>query len=107
MFFPESIHVFDTGLARFTSDEAIWEYARSNGFVIVTADSDFLGLAEERGTPPKVFRLDDCNYSTPRVEDLLRRNAVRISELEHSARPVPTIRNTRMACVAMTGPELR
>ena len=50
--FPDSIHVFDTGLARFTSDEAIWEYARSNGFVIVTADSDFLG----------------------RVEDLLRRN---------------------------------
>src|ERR1035441_5760685 len=29
----------------------IWEYARNNGFVIVTADSDFLGLAEERGAP--------------------------------------------------------
>jgi predicted nuclease of predicted toxin-antitoxin system len=51
--FPESVHVFDTGLARFTSDETIWEYARSNGFVIVTADSDFLGLAEERGSPPQ------------------------------------------------------
>lgn len=49
--FPDSIHVFDTGLARFTSDEAIWEYARSRGFVIVTADSDFLGLAEERRHP--------------------------------------------------------
>jgi hypothetical protein len=33
---PDSIRVFDTGLARFTSDEAIWEYARNNGFVIVT-----------------------------------------------------------------------
>ena len=91
--FPDSIHVFDTGLARFTSDEAIWEYARSNGFVIVTADADFLGLAEKRGAPPKVVRLDNCNYSTPRVEVLLRRNAVRISELEHSLRPVLTIRN--------------
>jgi predicted nuclease of predicted toxin-antitoxin system len=92
--FPDSTHVFDTGLARFTSDEAIWEYARNNGFVIVTADSDFLGLAEERGTPPKVVRLDNCNYRTARVEDLLRRNAVRISELEHSRRAVLTIRNT-------------
>jgi predicted nuclease of predicted toxin-antitoxin system len=92
--FPDSIHVFDTGLARFTSDEAIWEYARNNGFVIVTADSDFLGLAEERGTPPKAVRLDNCNYRTARVEDLLRRNAVRISELEHSPRRVLTIRNT-------------
>ena len=91
--FPDSIHVFDTGLARFTSDEAIWEYARSNGFLIVMADSDFLGLAEERGTPPKVVRLDNCNYRTARVEDLLRRNAVRISELEHSPRPVLTIRS--------------
>jgi predicted nuclease of predicted toxin-antitoxin system len=57
-------------------------------------DSDFLGLAEERGTPPKVVRLDNCSYRTARVEDLLRRNAVRISELEYSPRPVPTIRNT-------------
>lgn len=91
--FPDSIHVFGTGLARFTSDEAIWEYARSHGFVIVTADSDFLGLAEERGTPPKIVRLENCNYRTARVEDLLRRNAVRISELEHSPRAVLTIRN--------------
>jgi len=25
--FPHSLHVFDTGLARYTSDEMIWEYA--------------------------------------------------------------------------------
>jgi len=23
--FPDSVHVFDTGLARFTSDEVIWQ----------------------------------------------------------------------------------
>ena len=92
--FPDSVHVFDTGLARFTSDYAVWEYARSNGFVIVTADSDFLDIAEERGAPPKVVRLENCNYRTKRVEDLLRRNAVRIAELERSPRPVLIIRNT-------------
>ena len=92
--FPDSVHVFETGLAQFTSDYAIWEYAKSNGFVIVTADSDFLDLAEERGAPPKVVRLENCNYKTLRVEELLRRNAVRIAELERSVRPVLIIRNT-------------
>lgn len=92
--FPDSIHVFDTGLAQFTSDEKIWEYAKSEGFVIVTADGDFLDLAEERGSPPKVIRLENCNYRTARVEELLRHNAVRIAELEHSPRAILIIRNT-------------
>lgn len=35
--FPDSVHVFDTGLARLTSDETIWEYAGEHGFTIVTA----------------------------------------------------------------------
>jgi predicted nuclease of predicted toxin-antitoxin system len=92
--FPDSVHVFNTGLAQFTSDETIWDHARTNGFVIVTADSDFLGLAEKRGTPPKIVRLENCNYRTSQVEGLLRRNAVRIADLEHSSRPVLIIRNT-------------
>jgi predicted nuclease of predicted toxin-antitoxin system len=92
--FPESMHVFDTGLARFTPDEIIWEYARANGFVIVTADSDFLELAAQRGAPPCVVRLANCNYRTARVEDLLRRNAILVAELEKSGRDVLVIANT-------------
>ena len=92
--FPGSVHVFDTGLARFTSDETIWEYARINGFTIVTADSDFLGLAKGGGMSPKVVRLENCNYRTPQVEDLLRRHAVQIAELEQSSRPILIIRHT-------------
>ena len=84
--FPNSLHVFDTGLARCTSDETIWDYAKTNGFIIVTADSDFLGFANDRGAPPKIVRLENCNYRTSRVEDLLRRHAVRIAELEQSSR---------------------
>ncbi len=91
--FPDSLHVFNTGLARFTSDEAIWEYAKANGFTIVTADSDFLELASSRGTPPKVIRLENCNYRTSRVEDLLRRHAILIAELEQSSRATLVIRN--------------
>lgn len=92
--FPDSLHVFDTGLARYTSDEMIWEYARANGFTIVTADSDFLDLAESRGAPPKVVRLENCNYRTSEVEDLLRRHAVWITELERSSRAALVIRST-------------
>ena len=80
--FPEPTHVFNTGLERFTSDEKIWEHTASNGFSIVTADADFVRLSEERGAPPKVIRLENCNYKTAVVEELLRRNAVRIAELE-------------------------
>jgi predicted nuclease of predicted toxin-antitoxin system len=92
--FPDSIHVFDTGLARYTSDETIWEYAGANGFTIVTADSDFLDLAKSRGAPPKVVRIENCNYRTSQVEDLLRRHAISISELEQSSRPTLVIRST-------------
>jgi predicted nuclease of predicted toxin-antitoxin system len=91
--FPGSAHVFDTGLARFTPDEVIWEYARAQGFAIVTADSDFLDLAGSRGAPPKIIHLENCNYRTARVEDLLRRHAIWIAELEQSSRAVLVIRN--------------
>ena len=92
--FPDSVHVFDTGLGRFTSDEMIWEYAGAKGFTIVTADSDFLDLARSRGVPPKVVRLENCNYRTSRVEDLLRRHAILTTELEQSSRATLVIRST-------------
>lgn len=91
--FPKSKHVFDTGLARFVSDENIWNYAKVNEFTIVTADADFLGFAAAYGTPPAVVRLENCNYRTSRVEELLRRNAVRIAALEQSTKAVLIIRN--------------
>jgi predicted nuclease of predicted toxin-antitoxin system len=68
--------VFDSGLARFTPDEQIWEHAAANGFTIVTADSDFLSLAKSRGAPPKIVQLKNCNYPTPEVEAVLRRHAL-------------------------------
>jgi predicted nuclease of predicted toxin-antitoxin system len=91
--FPGSTHVFDTGSRAVYAGRSGLEYARSNGFVIVTADSDFLDLAEERGAPPKIVRLENCNYKTSQVESLVRRNAVRIAELERSPRSVLVIRN--------------
>jgi predicted nuclease of predicted toxin-antitoxin system len=38
--FSESMHIRDCGLKGFP-DGDIWEYARNNGFTIVSKDSDF------------------------------------------------------------------
>ena len=91
---PYSVHVFETGLARFTSDHTLWDYARTNVFTIVTADTDFPALAKEHGAPPKVIRLENCNHRTAQVEAPLRRNAVRIGEWEQSSGSILIIRDT-------------
>ncbi len=63
-FFPGSIHITRTSLARGASDRAIWECAGQNDFAIVTADSDFVTLANTLGHPPKVIHLENCDYPT-------------------------------------------
>jgi predicted nuclease of predicted toxin-antitoxin system len=45
--YPESAHVRELDLAT-ADDAAVWDYARSRGFIIVSKDSDF----HERGETP-------------------------------------------------------
>lgn len=52
--FPESADVLRLGLGG-QSDAAIWEYAKTGGFVLVTKDEDFQRLSIFRGPPPKVM----------------------------------------------------
>jgi len=54
--FPGLTHVRDVGLKQ-ASDEAIWKWAKQNGYTIVTTDSDFVALSAGRGWPPKVVHL--------------------------------------------------
>ncbi len=72
--FPEVIHVSSVGLDR-ALDEAIWNYARIAGYVIVTRDSDFSDLVVVRGFPPKVVWLRLENPTTLEIEQLLRNHA--------------------------------
>ena len=78
-------HVRDVGLKR-APDKAIWEWAKQNGFTIVTTDSDLVGLSELRGWPPKVVHLEECDFPSRLIEKLLRQNAVRISEFDKDPR---------------------
>ena len=77
--FPDSLHVRSVGLKQ-TPDKTVWEFAKSNGFSIVTADADFYDLAVALGPPPKVIWLRGCDYPTTAAEQLIRGQAIRIAE---------------------------
>lgn len=61
--FPFSRQVRDLNLENHT-DREIWEYAKSEGYSIVTYDSDFYDLTLILGIPPKVIWLRFGNTST-------------------------------------------
>lgn len=44
------------------SDEDVWDYARDNGFIIISKDSDFQQRSLLYGHPPKVvwLRMGNC-----------------------------------------------
>ena len=90
--FPDSAHVASEGLLQ-APDIAIWEYAKSGGFCIVTADADFYELATSLGPPPKVIWLRGCDYPTSVAEELIRKQSIRIVEfLEDPIRAVLILR---------------
>ena len=70
--YAESIHVREAGL-RDADDSAIWEYAKANGYAIVSKDSDFQQRSLLLGAPPKFIWLRVGNCTVKRIEDLLRR----------------------------------
>lgn len=90
--FPGSAHISQVGLAGETPDAAIWEFAKRNRFAIVTADADFVRLADLHGAPPPVIRLERMNYSTEVAAELVRRYAIAITEFERSAKSVLVLR---------------
>jgi predicted nuclease of predicted toxin-antitoxin system len=79
--FPESNHVRLLGLSE-TGDRALWDYARGNGFTIVSQDADFAEMAALLRTPPKVIWLRVGNQSTAKISTLLRHHADLIAAFE-------------------------
>ena len=79
--FPQSSQVRPLGLDQ-SDDKTIWEYARTNGLVIVTQDADFADLSALHGHPPKVIWLRCGNQRTAFIEALLFAHAARITEFE-------------------------
>jgi predicted nuclease of predicted toxin-antitoxin system len=71
--FPGSSHVVFEQLDA-SDDQAIWEFAKSAGYVIVSKDSDFRQLSFLYGHPPKTVWLRIGNAPTKTAADLLVNN---------------------------------
>lgn len=69
--FSNVLHVERTGLPIPATDLEIWEWAKSNGYLIVTNDEDFLNLSIQKGYPPKVILLKMGNQSTSYISQVL------------------------------------
>ncbi len=81
--FPGSRHVEDCGLLS-EGDAEVWRYARTNGFAIVTKDSDFAELSRLQGSPPRVIWLRVGNCTTSRAELVLVNLSSRIEDFLRS-----------------------
>jgi predicted nuclease of predicted toxin-antitoxin system len=64
-------------------DRLLWDYAKANGFTIVSQDVDFAELAALLGSPPKVIWLRAGNQSTAAISTLLRSHADLIGVFEN------------------------
>jgi predicted nuclease of predicted toxin-antitoxin system len=69
--YPGSAHVHNCGLGS-ADDLAVWQYAKDNGFTIVSKDSDFQERSVVVGSPPKVIWLRTTNCTSVEIEGLLR-----------------------------------
>lgn len=78
--FPNSDHLDLLGLGA-AQDTSVWEYAKDNGFSVVTKDADFADLSVLRGFPPKIVWIRRGNCSTTDIENLLRKHNSEIEDL--------------------------
>jgi predicted nuclease of predicted toxin-antitoxin system len=72
--FPGTTQVRLVGLSD-ASDRAIWEYAKRNGFYVVSLDSDFSEMSALLEPPRKIIWLRCGNQPTAVIEKLLRSHA--------------------------------
>jgi predicted nuclease of predicted toxin-antitoxin system len=68
--YPDSAQVAQVGLSG-ANDRAVWQYARDQGYVLVSKDDDFLDLAAHHGPPPVVIRLALGNCPNERIVQAL------------------------------------
>jgi predicted nuclease of predicted toxin-antitoxin system len=68
------------------TDREIWNFAKENGYSIITLDSDFFELSNLLGSPPKIIWLRFGNKNTTDlIEILLKNNKIIFDFLDDSA----------------------
>ncbi|TYQ26824.1 hypothetical protein PseudUWO311_10545 [Pseudanabaena sp. UWO311] len=81
--FPNSNHVYHLGLDR-VEDRQVWQYAKTNDFLIVTKDGDYNELLILLGFPPKIIWIRRGNCSTNEIENILRKHYLDIQDLTNT-----------------------
>ena len=81
VFFAGSVHVRECGLLG-RSDREVWEYARANGYIVVSKDSDFQQRGLLYGYPPKLIWLRIGNCTTEELAHLIVSHEADIKALE-------------------------
>ena len=76
--FPDSIHVREVGL-RDADDAVVWQYAKTNGYTIVSKDSDFQQRSLLFGAPPQFVWIRLGNCSVAESAHLIRQHCQAIS----------------------------
>ncbi|MDX1961920.1 MAG: DUF5615 family PIN-like protein [Pirellulales bacterium] len=79
--YPSSVHARDCGLLGGT-DTALWEFARDQGYCLVSKDSDFQQRSLLYGHPPKFIWLRIGNCSLLQLKDLLTFHHLEIHKFE-------------------------
>lgn len=68
--FPGTAHIRDE-LSIISDDITIWNYAETNGFIILTKDNDFDDRSRLAGCPPKIVHVVCGNKSTLHILNLI------------------------------------
>ena len=79
--FPGTQQVSNLGLSN-KPDRLIWEFAKKEGFTIVTFDSDFYDLSLTQGHPPKLIWIKARNVTSKNLEIILSTKA---NQIQHFA----------------------
>lgn len=83
-YFEECYHVDYIGLVLPAQDIEIWNFAKQNNLIIVTNDSDFYYLLNQKGFPPKIILLKTGNQSNGYIESLLKKHSKDVFDLSES-----------------------
>lgn len=77
--FPGSTQVTLEHLEQ-AADIELWQFAKTQGFTLVTQDSDFHELSLMQGPPPKIIWLKCGNQSRTYVAELLIKHKLAIKQ---------------------------
>lgn len=78
--YPDSKHIASLGLDH-SSDKDVWQYAKDNGFVLVSKDSDFNEISTLYGFPPQIIWLRLGNSRVSVAENALKKYKNMITDI--------------------------